>query len=100
MFSHLLRSVHSTKTATDGRDGHFQTDESDVIFQRWSRKVVRYRARCCNGSRGCVELAEGLMVLAVMLCNLIVPLKGRAGPDDTQGATCKRPPRLGIPIQV
>ena len=29
----------------DGRDGHFQTDdESDVIFQRWSRKVVRYKA--------------------------------------------------------
>ena len=83
------------KDGDDGRDGHFQTDddESDVIFQRWSRKVVRYRARRCNGGRGCVEPAEGLQVFAVNLCNLIVPLKGRAGPDDTQGATCKRPPR-------
>ena len=83
------------KDGDDGRDGHFQTDddESDVIFQRWSRKVVRCRARRCNGGRGCVEPAEGLQVFAVNLCNLIVPLKGRAGPDDTQRATCKRPPR-------
>ena len=36
-----------------------------------------YRARRCNGTRGCVEPAEGLVVSALSLYNLIVPLKGQ-----------------------
>ena len=75
MFSHLLRSVHSTKTATDAdkRDGHFQTDdESDVIFQRWSRKVVR-----CTGQGAAMGLEVALNPQRVswfQLCCSIISL--------------------------
>ena len=82
MFSHLLRSVHSTKTATDGRG---QTRRPFPDRRRVGRDLSAlvtqgrplYRARRCNGTRGCVEPAEGLMVSALLLYNLIVPLKGQ-----------------------
>ena len=38
VFSHLLDPFDK------GGERHFQTDELDVIFHRWSRKVIRYRA--------------------------------------------------------
>ena len=39
-----LHVFTSARSVRQRRERHFQTDELDVIFHRWSRKVIRYKA--------------------------------------------------------